>query len=236
MERLQKYMSNCGIASRRKCEEIILAGRVTVNGNKITKIGCTVDPQKDKVYLDGKPIKKEKEKIYLIVNKPRGYVSTVSDPEGRKTVLDLVPQKKYRLYPIGRLDYASEGIIILTNDGDFAYKLSHPKFEIEKKYNVTVKGIFSQENSNIFRKGIQLEDGIAKADKCKILRYGADKTYLEITLNQGKNRQIRRMMEALGFEVIRLKRISIGTLEIERLKPGQTRPMSEDEIAQLLKK
>ncbi|MFZ5644139.1 MAG: pseudouridine synthase [Bacillota bacterium] len=235
MERLHKFMARNGIAARRACEEIIAAGRVKVNGETVTKPGTTIDPQKDTVQVDGRRLKAPEEYIYMMLYKPRGYISAVSDPRGRKTVIDLLEGTTERLYPVGRLDYNSEGLLLLTNDGDFAQKVSHPGHKIPKTYRVRVKGIPTVRNLDILSSGVMLDDGMTAPAQVYIIDEKEGNALLEITISEGRNRQVRRMLEKIGHEVLRLKRTKIGALSLANLRAGETRHLKESEIKSLLK-
>ena len=233
-ERLQKYLAECGIASRRKCEEYILQGKVEINNNIVTELGIKINPQKDKVTFEGKEVKKQNKKIYILLNKPIGYVTTAEEQFGRDKVLDLVKVKE-RIVPVGRLDMYTSGALILTNDGDFVYKVTHPKHEITKTYTVTLKGIVNKTEVEQLRKGVIIEDYITKPAKVKILKTDEEKdiSRLEITIHEGKNRQIRKMCEAIGKKVIALHRSKIGNIDVKDLKIGQWRYLKESEVKQL---
>lgn len=207
-ERLQKYMAKCGVASRRKCEEIILNGNVEVNGNIITELGFKVR-ENDVVKVNGNIIKVEENKVYIILNKPTGYITSNSDEKDRKTILDIVNVKE-RIYPIGRLDYDSSGLLLLTNDGDIYNKIIHPKKEIEKRYLATVKGSFSKEELEKFKTGVDIGGYITAPAKIKVIKDGKGNSVVEITIHEGKNRQVRKMCSAFNHEVLSLKRIAIG--------------------------
>ena len=209
--RLQKYLADCGIASRRKSEELIKQGQVKVNGKTITELGTKVIPNKDIVEYNGKKIELKKEYVYILLNKPIGYVTTVKDQFNRDSVLDLVKTNK-RLVPVGRLDMYTSGALILTNDGDFVYKVTHPKHEIEKTYTVTIIGIVKKEEVEKLKKGVEIEDYITKPAKVKILKIDEEKNQsrLEITIHEGKNRQVRKMCEAIGHKVLDVKDIPLG--------------------------
>ena len=198
-ERLQKYLAQCGVASRRKCEELILQGRVQVNGVTVTELGTKINPEKDKIKFDGKDIKQAQKLVYILLNKPIGYVTTADDQFGRDTVLDLVKVKE-RIVPVGRLDMYTSGALILTNDGDFVYQVTHPKHEIEKTYTVTIKGIVQNSEVEQLRNGIKIDDYITKPARVKILKSDTEKdiSRLEITIHEGKNRQVRKMCDAVG--------------------------------------
>ncbi len=231
--RLQKYMAECGVASRRKSEELISSGKVKVNGHPAS-IGDKVNPKKDIVTVRGKRIDKEERLYYVMLNKPRGYITTVSDELGRKTVMDLVDVDA-RVYPVGRLDKDSEGLLILTNDGSFANALTHPKHNFAKVYRVTVRPAVTDSVLDKLRNGIEI-DG-RKTAKCdiNIISEEEGRTVLEFILREGRNRQIRKMCEAVGLEVARLKRISIGPVKLGTLKPGKTRRLTDNEVKKLLR-
>ena len=214
--RLQKYLAEAGIASRRKAEELIINGKVVVNGKVIKELGTKINPNIDKVTFDGKEVKLEQEYVYILLNKPIGYVTTASDQFGRDTVLDLVKTNK-RLVPVGRLDMYTSGALILTNDGDFVYKVTHPKHEIEKTYTVTIKGIVNNEAVEQLRSGVKVEDYITKPAKVKILKTDEEKNQsrLEITIHEGKNRQVRKMCEAIGYRVLALHRSKIAGIGVK---------------------
>ena len=234
--RLQKYLANCGIASRRKCEEYILEGKVEVNGKIIKELGTKINPTNDIVKFDGKEVKEEKNFVYILLNKPIGYVTTVEDQFHRDTVLDLVKVKE-RIVPVGRLDMYTSGALILTNDGDFVYKITHPKHEINKTYTVTLKGIIQNNEVEQLRKGVKIEDYITKPAKVKILKTDTEKdiSRLEITIHEGKNRQIRKMCESVGRKVLALHRSKIGTLEVKNLELGKWRYLKKEEVKKLVK-
>ena len=231
--RLQKYMAHAGVASRRKCEEIIDAGRVKVNGETVTEQGIQVE-ESDKVTVDGKLLRLPKTNRYVLLNKPRGVVSTVDDNKGRKTVLDLVPTgKSRRLYPVGRLDMDSSGLLLLTDDGELTQRLLHPKYELEKTYRVTVKGMIDEDTAKNLSSGVQLKDGMTAPATFKILEHRNSKTRMEVTIHEGRNRQIRRMFETVGAEVVELERIQMGPLKLGQLGKGEYRPLREKEIRAL---
>lgn len=217
--RLQKYLANNGVASRRKAEEMILAGKVSVNGKVVTELGTKINPSLDKIEVNGQEIKEENEHIYILLNKPIGYVTTVKDQFNRESVLDLVKTNK-RLVPVGRLDMYTSGALILTNDGDFVYKVTHPKHEIEKTYTVTIKGIVKQEEVEKLRQGVKIEDYVTKPAKVKILKTDEEKNQsrLEITIHEGKNRQVRKMCEAIGHKVLALHRSKIAGIGVKDIE------------------
>ena len=227
--RLQKYLALCGIASRRKCEELILNGKVEVNGKIVTELGTKVILNKDNVKYNGKTVNLEEEKVYILLNKPIGYITTSKEQFGRDKVLDLVKINK-RIVPVGRLDMYTSGAIILTNDGDFVNKLTHPSHEIEKTYNVTLKGIVTKEDIENLKNGVEIDDGyITKKAKAKILKIDEEKkiSRIQITIHEGKNRQIRKMCETIGKKVLALHRCKIGDLDVKDLKLGQWRYLTK---------
>lgn len=235
-ERLQKYLAECGVASRRKCEELILQGKVKVNNQIVTELGMKVNPEKDIVKFEDKEIKPTSKMVYILLNKPIGYVTTADDQFGRDTVLDLVKVKE-RIVPVGRLDMYTSGALILTNDGDFVYKVTHPKHEIEKTYTVTVKGIIKNEEVEQLRKGVKIDDYITKPAKVKILKTDIEKNIsrLEIVIHEGKNRQVRKMCESVGRKVLALHRSKIGKIGVKDIELGKWRYLKDREIQELLK-
>lgn len=235
MERLQKYMARHGIASRRKCEELIGAGAVKVNGKVVTVPGTTVNPERDKVTVHGKLLKQTPKMVYVMLNKPRGYISSISDPRGRKTVMDLLRNVEERVYPVGRLDYDSEGLLLLTNDGDLTMALTHPARKVNKTYRVRVKGIPPTASLAKMSSGLMLEDGPTAPAEVEYLESLNGNALLEITIHEGRNRQVRRMCEVIGHPALRLKRVSIGDLKLGVLKSGQYRHLTRQEVARLKK-
>ena len=233
--RLQKYMADCGVASRRKCEEYILQGKVKVNGKIVSELGTKVIPSKDVVEFEGKNIKAEENLVYILLNKPIGYVTTTDDQFGRDDVLDLVKVRE-RIVPVGRLDMYTSGALILTNDGDFVYKVTHPKHEINKTYTVTLKGIITKEEVEQIQKGVDIGDYITKPAKVKILKTDEEKqiSRLEITIHEGKNRQVRRMCEAVGRKVLALHRTKIGQITVKDIPLGKWRFLRKEEIKKLI--
>ena len=234
--RLQKYLANCGVASRRKCEELIAEGKIKVNEKTVTEVGTKIAPEVDIVKYNGKIVKPSNEKVYILLNKPIGYVTTVDDQFKRDTVLDLVKVKQ-RIVPVGRLDMYTSGALILTNDGNFVYKVTHPKHEIEKTYTVTIKGIVEKTEVQKLRDGVKIEDYITKPARVKILKTDEEKNIsrLEIIIHEGKNRQVRKMCEAIGKKVIALHRSKIGTIEVKNVELGKWRYLTKKEVAEILK-
>jgi 23S rRNA pseudouridine2605 synthase len=228
-KRLQKILSETGIVSRRKAEDLILEGRVTVNG-RIATIGMKADLTRDHIKVNGKLLLRPDPKVYLIFNKPGDVVTSLYDPEGRPTVKDFLKGVKYRVFPVGRLDYDSEGLLLLTNDGDFAHAVLHPSKKIPKTYLVKVKGILEGDEVEKLRTGIKLADGMTAPAKVKRVRKAENNSWIEMTIYQGKKRQIRRMLEKIGHEVLKLRRIRINGLEMGNLKPGTYRYLSAAEI------
>lgn len=236
--RLQKYMADCGIASRRKCEEYILNNLVIVNGKIVNKLGTKIYPDKDIVEFNGKKLGKSSDKkVYVLLNKPIGYVTTVKEQFGRPTVMELVKNIKERIVPVGRLDMYTSGAIILTNDGDFIYKITHPKYEVEKTYIVTLRGKVLQEEVEKLKNGVKIDDYITGKAKVKIIKYDLEKneTRLEIIIHEGKNREVRKMCEAIGKKVLALHRTKIGDIAVKSLEIGKYRYLNEKEIDILIR-
>jgi len=233
-ERLQKVMAQAGIASRRVCEELIRENKVLVNG-QLASLGQKVDPARDRIIVDGKPLRPEEAKRYLILNKPFGYITTSKDQFGRKNVLDLLTGVKERVYPAGRLDYDSEGLVLLTNDGDLAYRVTHPRFELPKRYVVQLKGKITMDAVYRLRTGVILEDGRTKEALVEVLPPVGDNSVLSITITEGRNRQVRRMCSKVGFEVVRLQRTGIGPVNMGKLSTGAFRPLSKKELDSLFR-
>ena len=231
--RLQKFMAECGVASRRKSEELIEMGKVRVNGH-IARIGDKVNPKKDSVTVRGKKINKVDRMYYIMLNKPRGYVTTVSDELGRKTVMDLIDVKA-RVYPVGRLDKDSEGLLILTNDGSFANALTHPKHNYAKVYRVTVRPSVNDEILEKLRNGIEIDGRKTAPCDVNVITEEEGRVVLEFILREGRNRQIRKMCEAVDLEVARLKRISIGPVKLGMLQTGKSRQLTDNEVRKLLR-
>lgn len=236
LERLQKILAAAGVASRRKAEEIIAAGRVTLNGKVITELGTKADAERDAICVDGAHLKKQGGLVYFLLNKPKGYVTTVSDPEGRPTVMDLMKGVPARVYPVGRLDYASEGLLLMTNDGELAAKLTKASSHVPKTYLVKVSGKPSEDVIHRLREGITigLEDGRRVRTSPAAIRLVEDKTnpWYEVTLIEGRNRQIRRMFAAAGFDVEKIKRVKFGSLKLD-VDVGKWRELTKAEVARL---
>ncbi|MEL7569742.1 MAG: pseudouridine synthase [Eubacteriaceae bacterium] len=232
--RINRYLAQSALASRRKCEEYITSGKVKVNGKTVTDLSYDVK-ESDYVTVDNKLYKPASRKVYLMLNKPKGYITTMEDEKGRKTVMDLIEDKykKQGVFPIGRLDYATEGLLLLTNDGDCAYRLTHPKYESEKEYKLTVMGAVDAAQLNALRNPIDVEGKVTKGAKITIIDFNNDKTELLVTITEGKNRQIRRMCEAAGIEVYRLIRVSMGGLYMKGLQRGASRLLTKEEISVL---
>lgn len=238
-QRLQKLIAAAGIASRRHAEELIAAGRVTVNGEVIKELGSKADPDKDHIKVNGKlinPQLKSREKVYVLLNKPKGYLSSVSDPERRPLVMELLPPSLGRIYPVGRLDFNTEGLLLLTNDGDFTNFITAARNRVEKVYEVKVKGVPTEAGIQRLRRGVALEDGTRTAP-AKITKLNETQTnaWYEVLLHQGRNQQVRRMFELIGHSVLKLRRVRIGFVHDEGLKPGSWRFLSPLEVARLTK-
>jgi 23S rRNA pseudouridine2605 synthase len=232
MERLNKFLAHAGVGSRRHCEELIVRGRIAVDGHVVRELGTKVDPDSQQVEVDGQPLRVEKP-VYWLLHKPPGYLCTNDDPAGRPRAVDLVPHIRQRVYTVGRLDEESEGLLLLTNDGDLAYKLMHPRFGVEKTYHVQVAGRPEREHLQQLLKGVYLSDGHVKARRVKRLRVQGESTWLEIVLSEGKNREIRRMLARLNHKVLRLRRVALGPVYLGRLHSGKARPLRADELARL---
>lgn len=232
-ERLQKILARAGVASRRRAEKIIEAGRVKVNGEVVDRLGEKADPEKDRIEVDGKPVSLGKNTVYMALYKPVGVVTTVFDPQGRPKVHDLLRRVKERVFPVGRLDFDSEGLLLLTNDGELAYRLTHPRYKIPKVYSAWVNGRVGHEAVTILRNGVRLDDGLTQPAQVEVARRESARTLLRITIHEGRKRQVRRMCAAVGHPVVELKRIAIGPLRLGILKPGGYRHLSNREIERL---
>ena len=237
-ERLQKYLANSGIASRRKAEEYILEGKIKVNGKVVIELGTKVNPDKDVIEFEGKRVNNDKKKVYVLLNKPIDYVTTVKDQFNRNTVVDLVKNAGNNLLPVGRLDMYTSGALILTNDGDFIFHVTHPKHEVEKTYTVTLRGKVTNEDVESLRQGVIIDEEYkTKPAKVRIMKIDEEKNLsrLEIVIHEGKNRQVRKMCEAIGKKVIALHRSKIGNIDVKDLKIGQWRYLTKKEVDMLMK-
>lgn len=234
MDRLQKVLAEAGVASRRKCEELITAGRVEVNDKVVTTLGVKVDPSQDFIKVDGKPIRRQS-KVYVIFNKPKGVITSAQDPEGRKTVTEFFKNIKQRIYPIGRLDYDTEGLLLLTNDGEFAHLLTHPKHHVPRTYLATVKGVPHGSLLDKLKNGIELEDGMTAPAEVEYqdVRLETNEAVVKITIYEGRNRQVRRMFDAIHHPVIKLKRIQFGPLQLSGIPRGKFRHLTPQEVNEL---
>lgn len=230
--RLQKYLAEAGVASRRKSEELIVQGRVEVNGTKITELGTRVVPG-DIVKVDGKAVRREEKQVYIMLNKPAGFVTTSKDQFSRKTVLDLIQGVEERIYPVGRLDYETSGLLLLTNDGELAFKLTHPGHQIEKVYHARISGFLDEKEIKSLEKGIKIEDYVTAPAKARLVEKLTDGSVWEITIHEGRNRQVRKMFEALGRTVLKLRRVATGPLKLEGLEEGKWRFLHDKEVKAL---
>jgi len=238
-QRLQKLIALAGLASRRHAEELIVAGLVTVNGKVVTELGTKADPKTDHIKVRGRlinPLLGKREKIYLVLNKPKGYLTSMADPEGRPLVTELIPPSLGRLHPVGRLDFNTEGLLLLTNDGDFTNHITAARNRIEKVYEVKVKGVPSESGIARLSRGIKLEDGeITAPAKIRKVEETRTNAWFEVVLHQGRNQQIRRMFDAIGHSVLKLQRVAIGSLSDPKLKPGSCRLLTEVEVRRLMR-
>ena len=231
--RLNRYLAACGLCARRKCETLIREGRVAVNGVNVTELGTTVDPRRDKVVVDGKSVSPPSDTTYVLLNKPEGYLTTASDPRGRPTVMDLFPSGGGRLFPVGRLDSDTRGLLLMTDDGKLAFRLAHPRYGVDKKYVAVVEGRPSASDLDALRAGLELEDGPTLPAKVKLLSPGCPRSLVEIVIHEGRKRQVRRMMEAVGHPVVELTRTGIAFLELGDMKPGAGRELKAEEVQRL---
>src|SRR6478609_1544267 len=232
--RLQKLLALAGIASRRRSEELMLGGEVEVNGEVVTRLGTKVNPASDVIRVSGRRLPPISEKVYLALNKPRGVVSTMSDPEGRRTLQDLVADRPERLFHVGRLDTDTAGLIILTNDGDFAQRLAHPSYEVDKTYVAEVEGEIYRRTLKQLVEGVTLEDGPVTVSNARIIEAGKEKSIVELVIHEGRNRIVRRLMEHIGYPVRRLTRTQIGPVVLRGLLSGEKRELTLDELGELL--
>ena len=231
--RLQKFIAECGVASRRSAEKIIESGRVYVNGDLVDYMGCEVDPDRDMVEVDGKVIKPESKKYYIVLNKPKNYVTTVSDDLGRPTIMNLVEDIDARIYPVGRLDFDTTGLLIMTNDGDFANKLTHPRNVVNKTYIARVDRILTEDELAKLEKGVDIDGTKTAPAKAEMIKRPQKGFEVKITIHEGRNRQVRRMLEAVNVNVLALKRISVGSVTLGNLPEGKWRKLSDAEINKL---
>ncbi len=233
--RLQKFIADCGFTSRRKAEDLITQGKVKVNGETVTILGTKVTPGTDLVEIDGTPLDPQTvQKVYIVLNKPRGCVTTLSDPEGRPTVMEYCHEITERIYPVGRLDYLSEGLLILTNDGELANLVMHPRYSIIKTYEVKIFGSVTMNILEKLRAGVKLEDGFVKPKSVRVIEQLPGKTWVEFRIGEGKNREIRRMCEALGLTIDKLRRVAIEGLSIDDIRPGQYKILTKRELLNAL--
>lgn len=230
--RLNKFLAHSGVCSRRNADMLIQSGRVAINGVAVKKLGVLVDKSKDEVTLDGKKVSLEQDLIYILLNKPQGYLSTVRDSFGRPTVLDLLGKDR-RVFPVGRLDKDTDGVLLLTNDGELTFRLTHPKFEVEKTYLVTVRGRIRPETLKAFKQGIKLEEGVLARGEAKIIRESQEKSVFELTLKEGRKREVKRMCQAVGCRVMHLTRTRFAHLTARNLDEGEWRYLTKSEVAHL---
>ena len=233
LERLQKILSRAGVASRREAETMITSGRVALNGQVVTELGTKADAGTDRIALDGKPVRVKDERLYILLYKPAGYVTTLKDPEGRPVVTTLLKGVTERVYPVGRLDYNTEGLLLLTNDGDWANGLAHPRHEVEKEYLVKVRGTPTQEQMRQLTEGIDLEEGRTAPARVTLEQSTGNNSRLSVTIHEGRYRQVRRMCEGVGLTVAALKRVRYGFLDLGVLRPGDFRFLTPDEVKRL---
>lgn len=234
-ERLQKIISQAGLASRRAAEKMIAEGRVKVDGRIVTELGFKVDPSKAAIYVDGKQLKAAEPHVYFLLNKPKGYLSTAHDERGRRTVLDLLPEVAERVYPVGRLDNNTEGLLLITNDGTLMNGLLHPKYEVEKTYIARIAGEPDETALDCLRQGIRLEDGMTAPAKVRLLEQGEGQSRVEIVIHEGRNRQVRRMFAAIGCDVRALKRVKFAGLTLQGVKRGKYRALTPEELVALFR-
>jgi 23S rRNA pseudouridine2605 synthase len=232
--RLQKLLAQSGVASRRKCEELMLAGLVVVDGEVVTRLGTKVDPRTAVIRVDGKRLPPVSEHVYLALNKPRGVVSTMSDPEGRRTLQDLVSERPERLFHVGRLDTDTSGLILLTNDGDFAHRMAHPSYEVDKTYVAEVEGEVTRATVKTLLGGVTLEDGPVSVSRARLVTSAPGKSIVELVIHEGRNRIVRRLLDRVGHPVRRLTRTAIGPVQLGRLESGELRDLTREELGELL--
>ncbi len=228
-------MAKSGIASRREAERMVVAGRVSVNGQVVETLGFKADPSRDHIKVDGRRLTHFEPKVILLFNKPRGYLSTVKDPKGRPTIMDLLKNVRWRIFPVGRLDFDAEGLLLLTNDGDLAHLLSHPRFSVPKTYLAKVAGVPVEKKLNRLRRGVMLEDGEAKAVSCSLIRQREKNSWVRVVVTEGRNRLVKRMFSAIGHTVLKLKRVAYGPIQLGDLPFGQFRYLTAEETEKLRK-
>ena len=233
-ERLQKIIAGAGISSRRAAEKMITEGRITVNNAVIRQLGAKSDIEEDEIRLDGKLIFSETSKVYLILHKPKGYMTTLHDPQGRPVVSDLLIDVAERVFPVGRLDYDSEGLLLLTNDGNFSQRIQHPRFRIPKVYSVKIEGNLTNREMKSISKGVMLDDGMFKPEYCSVLKTNRKSSWITVTITEGRNRVIRRVLESLGHSVVRLIRTAIADISLGSMKAGTFRHLTRKEVQHLL--
>ncbi|NLD35916.1 MAG: rRNA pseudouridine synthase [Desulfatiglans sp.] len=232
-QRINRILSLSGVTSRRKADELIKSGRVSINGKKIFELGTKAVWGKDSIRVDGKEISGPQSRVYVMLNKPFGYITSMNDPQDRPVVTDLIEDIPERLYPVGRLDFDSIGLLILTNDGDFAYRLTHPKYHVARTYKVTIEGGISEDTMDRLKNGIQLEDGFSGTSKAALISQSGSRSVIRMTVTRGRNRMVRRMVEAVGCKVIQLMRTGFGELELGNLKIGKYRILTGNEVSAL---
>jgi 23S rRNA pseudouridine2605 synthase len=232
--RLQKHLAQSGVASRRRCEELMLSGLVEVDGEVVTRLGTKIDPRTAVIRVDGRRLPPVSEHVYLALNKPRGVVSTMSDPEGRRTLADLVADRPERLFHVGRLDTDTEGLILVTNDGDFAHRVAHPSYELDKTYVAEVRGVVDKATLRRLRAGVVVEGRTVEVRRAKLVQSTPDRSIVELTIHEGRNRIVRRLFEELGHPVRRLTRTVVGPVVLRGLRPGEHRELTRDELGALL--
>jgi 23S rRNA pseudouridine2605 synthase len=232
--RLQKLLAQSGVASRRRCEELMLAGEVEVDGEVVTRLGTKVDPRTAVIRVSGKRLPPVSDHVYLVLNKPRGVVSTMSDPEGRRTIADLVADRPERLFHVGRLDTDTTGLLLLTNDGDFAHRMAHPSYEVEKTYVAEVEGEVYRRILKQLLAGVELDDGPVTVTRAKLVATAKERSIVEVVIHEGRNRIVRRLFEQVGHPVRKLSRTRFGPVSLGSLPPGETRDLTLDELGELL--
>jgi 23S rRNA pseudouridine2605 synthase len=232
--RLQKFLAQSGVASRRRCEELMLAGEVEVDGEIVTRLGTKVDPRTAVIRVSGKRLPPVSDHVYLVLNKPRGVVSTMSDPEGRRTIADLVADRPERLFHVGRLDTDTSGLLLLTNDGDFAHRMAHPSYEVDKTYVAEVEGEVYKRTLKRLLEGVELEDGPVTVSRARLVATAKDKSIVELVIHEGRNRIVRRLLDQVGHPVRRLTRTQFGPVSLGTLPVGETRELTLDELGELL--